>query len=61
MDQFLNGLRVLYSLDAHELGDPEWWGAFASDPFRYAMRCDSERAGIIWRAMVKRGVRGLEI
>ena len=54
-DQFTNGLRILRSTDSHELGDPDWWPHFAQHPYDFLMRCDDERATIIWRAMVNRG------
>lgn len=55
MAEFQNGLRILQSIDAHELGDPEWYDAFRVDPFRYLMRCADNIADQIWAAMEKRG------
>lgn len=54
-EEFHNGLRLLNSIDASELGDPEWWPDFQRDPYRFMVRCSDEDADVIWRAMKKRG------
>ncbi len=54
-DEFHNGLRLLRSIDAHEVGDPHWYGEFQSAPYTFFIRCNDETAQIIWAAMVKRG------
>jgi hypothetical protein len=53
-DQFHNGLRLLRSIDSHEVGDPIWYRRFAIDPFGFFIRCDDETADLIWSAMEKR-------
>jgi hypothetical protein len=53
-DQFHNGLRLIHSIDSHEVGNPEWYRLFADDPFKFFIRCDDDAADIIWRAMEKR-------
>lgn len=53
--EFHNGLRLLRSIDASELGNPEWWIKFRDDPYGFFVRCADEDADTIWAAMVKRG------
>jgi hypothetical protein len=53
--QFHNGLRILNSIDAHELGDPAWWPQFRDGPPRFLLSADDPTTEIIWGAMVKRG------
>lgn len=55
LEQFHNGLRILRSIDAHEIGNPDWWPAFQRDPYGFFVRCADETADVIWAAMVKRG------
>lgn len=54
-EEFHNGLRLLRSIDAHELGDPEWWPEFRTDPYCFFILCDDKAAEIIFAAMIKRG------
>ena len=54
-NEFHNGLRLLRSIDAHEIGNPSWWGAFREDPYRFFILCNDQQAAAIWNAMVKRG------
>jgi hypothetical protein len=54
-DEFHNALRILISLDAHELGYPPWWDNFCEDPFVFLIRAQDETVDRIWEAMVKRG------
>ena len=57
LKQFHNLLRVLHSIDQHEL-----WGDLANDqyyrfqkePAAYFIRCCDHLRGKIWEAMVKR-------
>jgi len=58
LDQLTNGLRILHSIDAYELGDPAWWPEFRDNPSRFLMRCSDERAKTIWEVMVARGAMG---
>lgn len=54
--QFHNALRILRSIDAHELGDPDWWPQFREDPYGFLILTrEGDEGGAIWRAMVKRG------
>lgn len=53
--EFHNGLRLLRSIDSHELGDPDWYSDFARAPFYFFIACSEENAAVIWTAMVKRG------
>jgi hypothetical protein len=54
LEQFHNGIRLLYSIDAHELGNPSWWEKFRDDPPQFFIRCDDERAAHIFAVMKKR-------
>jgi hypothetical protein len=53
-NEFHNGLRLLNSIDSHEIGDPLWYGNFVDHPSRFFIRCDDETADLIWSAMEKR-------
>jgi hypothetical protein len=57
-DQFHNGLRLIHSIDSHEVGDgsepPKWYMRFNRDPVGFFIRCDDDTAAIIWAAMEKR-------
>lgn len=53
--EFHNGLRLLNSIDAHELGNPDWWPTFRKDPYLFLICAGDERADIIWAAMETRG------
>lgn len=50
-EEFHNGIRVLHSIDSHELGDPPWWRRFRDDPVRFFIKADDETAAAIWNAM----------
>jgi hypothetical protein len=54
--EFMNRLRSLYNIDAHQLPDLEEadWSAFARDPARYFIRCSDTTAADIWREVEKR-------
>lgn len=54
-DEFDNGLRLLRSIDASELGNPDWWDDFRSDPYSFMVRGSDEASDLIWAAMTKRG------
>lgn len=54
-DEFANALRLLHSIDSHELGDPDWYPDFCSHPHSYFVTCADDQADVIWQAMVKRG------
>lgn len=51
VDQFHNAIRLLYSIDSDELGDPSWWPQFRENPPDFFIRCDDERAEKIWGVM----------
>ena len=55
--EFKNGLRILHSLDAHELhGLPKDKAtAFLAEPARVTIQSDDETSQAIWDAMVRRG------
>lgn len=61
LSEFHNALRVLRSIDAYELGDPDWWEQFRDSPYLFFIRCDDDTADVIWRAMVARGVKETEM
>ena len=62
LKDFENGLKILHSLDSHELGDPPWWDEFRNDPVNLLLHADDAMAAIIWAAMVKRGaVKAIQI
>ena len=60
--EFHNALRILTSIDRHELeaagamepGDDKAWTAFRGDPFRWFIRADDERAGKVWAIIERR-------
>jgi len=53
-DQFHNALRIIRSIDSHELGDPPWWEKFRDSPIEFFIRCDDESADKIWNVILKR-------
>lgn len=54
--QFLNALRILHSIDQHELPDlaREDWPRFRDDPVRFLLRADDPTSDAIWRAIERR-------
>lgn len=52
---FHNGIRLLFSIDSHEIGEPLWWEDFKFDPVGFFIRADNATVRIIWEAMAKRG------
>lgn len=54
--EFHNGLRVIRSLDHHEVEflNKRQWTEFSSDPSTFLIRCDDATADRIWGAMAKR-------
>jgi hypothetical protein len=54
--EFSNGLRILHSIDGHELpGMSEVQiRAFISNPVQFLIRADDPTAAIIWQAVEKR-------
>lgn len=56
--EFHNAVRVLYNIDPWDLPDGiDWYFRFADNPVQFLIRCDDERAEIIWQAMLKKGVK----
>lgn len=59
---FHNRLRILISIDRHELvaagvipgGDHNAWGTFHRDPFRWLIRCDDASAEKLWALIERR-------
>lgn len=56
IEQFVNRLRLLRSLDYHELdGMTEtMWARFRDSPYMTLMAMDERNSGIVWRALRKR-------
>jgi hypothetical protein len=52
--QFRDALCILRSIDAHELGDPQWWPQFRDDPYLFYLRCDDKREALIWAVVEAR-------
>ena len=54
MMEFLNRLRILRSIDAHEVPEVGSWPTFRADPYGYLIRCPPAEAAHIWAAIRKR-------
>lgn len=62
---FHNRLRILLSIDRHELAaagvlaaqDLLGWSQFQHDPFRFFLRLDTRRASALWGLVQSRGTR----
>ena len=54
--QFHNQIRILYSLDFHDLlgVDLDFWIAFRDNPAKTLLTCSDKHADIVWRAVEKR-------
>ena len=60
--EFHNALRILLSIDCHELemagvikiGDVNAWGEFRRDPFRWLIRADDKAAPKLWAIVQRR-------
>lgn len=54
--QFRNRLRILRSIDRHEIPGLEIgaWRRFVDDPFEFLIRADDEQAALIWDVVRKR-------
>lgn len=63
LDEFHNGLRILSSIDFHELveagviedDDETEWAVFKANPHRWLNTADDDQAAKLWALMVKRG------
>jgi len=63
--EFHNALRVLRSIDRHELvdfgvlaaDDDAKWAAFQADPYRWFIRADDATAQSLWTIIVRRTSR----
>lgn len=64
--EFHNGLRLLRSIDEHEVCAarassaggvllPDRYEEFRRDPYRFFITCDDDEMAVIWAAMVRRG------
>lgn len=61
--EFHNGLRILESIDRHELVDAgvfedeadEEWTAFLKSPHRWMIEASDDQTEKLWALMVKRG------
>lgn len=62
--EFHNALRILTSIDRHELeaarviaqGDNNAWGNFRRDPFRWLIRADDRMAERLWNIIERRQI-----
>ena len=54
LEEFHNALRVLRSIDSHELQDPEWYSQFRDNPYEFFVRCSSMSARLIWDVVLRR-------
>ena len=60
--EFHNALRILTSIDRHELeaagvikaGEHNAWGTFTRDPFRWFIKADDTTAAKIWAIIERR-------
>lgn len=63
LQEFSNGLRILTSIDMHELvaakviedDDEAEWAAFRKDPHRWLITADDNQAEALWGVMKARG------
>lgn len=59
-DEFHNGLRLLHSIDRHEIEakgyelTPEEWFAFCSNPYYTFIKAPDALRNAIWAAMIER-------
>ena len=53
-ERFLNRLRILRSLDGHEVPDVINWPWFRNSPYEYLTCCPDAEAEHIWTALRKR-------
>ena len=54
LDEFLNRLRILRSIDSHEVPELVEWPGFRDDPYEYLINCSDDEAAHIWAALRKR-------
>lgn len=61
--EFHNALRILRSIDGHELPDlhPQQVEAFIADPYAYFIRAEDAVAERIWAAVQKRQPEGFKV
>jgi hypothetical protein len=52
--EFRNALCILRSIDAYELGDPDWWDQFTADPHMFYLLSDNKREQVIWSVIEAR-------
>jgi len=54
--EFHNGLRVLASIDRHEVPflSVAHWERFRGDPYRFFIRADDPTADAIWAVIIRR-------
>ena len=55
--EFHNGLRLLRSIDFHEIEyamTREQWPSFRADPYKFFIICDDDTAAAIWAVMEAR-------
>ena len=54
LDEFMNRLRILRSLDGLEVPHVASWPEFRDDPYEYLISCPDDEAEHIWTALRKR-------
>ena len=59
--RFSNALRILRSLDAHEVESIAAWPRFRDNPYMYFITCSDEDKRTIWRAIERRQPISLQI
>ena len=59
LHQFCNRLRIMHSLDLHEIEGfpPEQYGKFSANPYVFLIRSDDAMQAAIWAAILKRETR----
>ena len=59
--RFVNALKILRSLDEHEVPGLMSWPAFRDDPYRYFIRASGKDQATIWRALNQRQTDELRV
>jgi hypothetical protein len=59
--RFVNALKILRSLDEHEVPDLTSWPAFRDDPYKYFIRASGHDQATIWLALNRRQTDELRV
>ena len=59
--RFSNALRIMRSLDEHEVPDLASWAGFRDNPFLYFLRASGKDQATIWRAINNRQPEDLRL